>query len=242
MNLVTKTLADTTARVLLRSAKITAVTDHGPHFRSIELSGDGLRNATWVPGDKVQVRSNSVGFTLRTYTPICWDANRGSTRLLAYAHGLGPGSEWITVAVPGRQCQLLGPRRSLALDGLVGPIIFVGDETSFALVAAWQTANPTERPAALIFEVNDVEESAGVLDAVGLSSAQLVARDTGATHLGRLTAATATALRTHANSWLCLTGKAQSIARIRQTLQADELSGRPTRVKAYWDENRSGLD
>jgi ferric-chelate reductase (NADPH) len=242
VNLITKTLADTTARVLLRSSEITAATDHGPHFRSIELSGDGLKNATWVPGDKVQVRSNSDGLTLRTYTPTCWDAIRGSTRLLAYAHGLGPGSEWIKAAIPGRQCQLFGPRRSLALDGLGGPIVFVGDETSFAVVAAWQTANPSERPAALIFEVNDVEESAGVLDAVGISAAQLVARDTRATHLGELTAATATALRTHADGSLCLTGKAQSIARIRQTLKVQGLSGRPTRVKAYWDENRSGLD
>lgn len=239
---LTKTLADTTARVLLRSAEITVVTDHGPHFRSIELGGPGLKNTTWVPGDKVQVRSRSAGFTLRTYTPIDWDADRGSTRLLAYAHGAGPGSEWIKAATRGRPCQLLGPRRSLSLDGPAGPIVFVGDETSFAVVAAWQGANPSERPAAVIVEVNDVEESADVLSAVGIASPQLVAREAGATHLGQLAAATATALRAEPNGSLCLTGKAQSIARIRQTLKAEGLSGRATRVKAYWDENRSGLD
>jgi ferric-chelate reductase (NADPH) len=239
---LTKALADTTARVLLRSAEITAVTDHGPHFRAIELRGDGLRNATWVLGDKVQVRSRAAGFTLRTYTPIWWDAENGSTRLLAYAHGIGPGSEWIKAARPGGPGQLLGPRRSLALADLAGPIVFVGDETSFALVAAWQAANPDERPAATIFEVNDVDESAGVLDAVGISSAQLVARETGATHLGEFAAAIAAALGTHASGSLCLTGKAQSIAKVRQALKAEGLSGRPTRVKAYWDEDRSGLD
>ncbi len=239
---LTRALADTTARVLLRSAEIAAVTDHGPHFRAIELRGDALKNATWVLGDKVQVRSKEAGLTLRTYTPIGWDAENGSTRLLAYAHGVGPGSDWIKAAIPGGPGQLLGPRRSLALAGLAGPIVFAGDETSFAVVAAWQAANRNERPAAMIFEVNDVDESALALDAVGVSSAQLVAREVGVAHLGEFSAAIAAALGTHPSGSLCLTGKAQSIATVRQTLKAEGLSGRPTRVKAYWDENRSGLD
>ena len=41
---------------------------------------------------------------------------------------------------------------------------------------------------------------------------------------------------------LCLTGRAQTIAFLRRALKAGPVAGRTTLVKAYWDENRTGLD
>ena len=242
MSRITKMLADTTSRMLFRSAEVTAITDHGADFRVIELAGDSLRKATWTVGDKAQVRTDPAGLTTRTYTPIGWDNARGSTTLLAYTHGTGPGSIWVQGLAPGVSCQMFGPRGSLKLDDLAGPLLFVGDETSFALAAAWRRQNPENQPVAELFEVTDPDESRAVLDAFGLRSPVLFHRQVDSAHLEELCTNVVDSLRTLPDVSLCLTGRAQSIAVIRRQLKASGLAGRPTRVKAYWDENRSGLD
>ncbi|MGH9043742.1 MAG: siderophore-interacting protein [Acidimicrobiales bacterium] len=243
MTRIAKMIADTTSKMLFRNAEVIAVTDHGGNFRAIELAGDALRKATWTVGDKVQVRTDpAAGLTLRTYTPFRWDTARGSTTLLAYTHGIGPGATWVRGLAPGVSCQLFGPRGSLKLDDLAGPILFVGDETSFALAAAWRDRNPEDQPVAEVFEVTDPGECRLPLDAIGLRSACLFRRQNDSAHLERLSATVVGLLRTHPDASLCLTGKAQSIASIRRELKASDLAGRPIRVKAYWDENRSGLD
>lgn len=242
MNRITKALADTASKMLFRASVVTAVADHGAHFRSIVLTGDALAKATWSVGDKVQVRTDPDGFAVRTYTPVSWDTTRGSTRLLAYAHGNGPGSTWVQALTVGAPCELFGPRRSLKLDDLAGPILFVGDETSFALAAAWRGQHPDVQPVAELFEVTEPDESRVALEVVGLSSAQLFRRDDGSAHVEQLSETVIDLLRAHADAALCLTGKAQTIAALRRRIKSAGLAGHPIRVKAYWDEDRSGLD
>lgn len=242
MNRVTRALTDTATKVLFRTSEITAIADHGARFRSIELTGPALQKATWNVGDKVQVRTDRDGFTVRTYTPISWDVARGTTRLLAYAHGNGPGSNWVRALAVGDPCQFFGPRRSLKLDDLAGPILFVGDETSFAVVAAWRARHPDLPPVAELFEVSEPDESTPALEAVGLSSARLFRRDRGSTHVEQLADTVIDLLRAHPDASPCLTGKAQTIAALRRRIKSADLAARPIRVKAYWDEHRSGLD
>jgi ferric-chelate reductase (NADPH) len=241
MSGLTKVIAEATSKMLFRAAEVVAVTEHGQRFRSIELSGEALKKATWQVGDKLQVRIDPDGFATRTYTPYSWDRARGSTRLLAYAHGTGPGSAWIRRAGPGVACQVFGPQGSIKLGDL-GSVLFIGDETSFALAAAWQGHTPGSQALAYLFEVTDSDESHLVLDAIDLSSPHLFARREDSAHLDRLSAKGIDLLRTHPDASLCITGKAQTIAVIRRNLKAAGLAGRPTRVKAYWDEHRSGLD
>ena len=241
MKRVTKALADTTSKMLFRTCEVTAVAAHGAYFRSIELAGDALKNATWNVGDKIKVRIDPDGFTTRTYTPVSWDTTRGSTRLLVYMHGSGPGAAWVRAVTTGAPCQFSGPRGSLQLDDLDRPILFVGDETSFALVAAWRGYHPDAPPAAELFEVSEPDESCVALEAMGLSSARLFSRDRPA-HLEQLSVTVIDLLRTHAAASLCLTGRAQTIGALRREIKDAGLAGRPIRVKAYWDENRSGTD
>ena len=98
------------------------------------------------------------------------------------------------------------------------------------------------QPVGALFEVNDPDESGIALDAVGLRSALLFSRHDGAIHLRELSATAIDLLRNNPDASLCLTGKAQSIAVIRRDLKDSGSAGRATRVKAYWDENRNGLD
>jgi hypothetical protein len=93
-----------------------------------------------------------------------------------------------------------------------------------------------------LFEVTDPDESRLPLEAIGLRSARLFHRQNHSSHLEQLSATVIDLPRAHPDASLCLTGKAQSIAAVRRDLKASGLAERPTRVKAYWDENRSGLD
>lgn len=241
MSRFTRALGNTMSRVLFTDAVVGEIVDHGPHFRSIELTGDDLRGATWNVGDKIQVRTQADGLGMRTYTPIRWDAERGTASLLAYVHGTGPGSAWVEALTPGVACAFFGPRSSLQLDESTTPLIFVGDETSFALAAAWRNRYPDAPPIAEIFEVTDAGQSATALDAVGVRSDQLFTRSADGAHLQQLISTLLDVLGAQPGTTLCLTGKAQSIAVIRRELKAAGAAN-PTRVKAYWDENRAGLD
>jgi hypothetical protein len=63
MNRLTKALADTASKILFRTAEVTAVAQLGTQFRSIELTGDALKKATWNVGDKIQIRTDPDGLT-----------------------------------------------------------------------------------------------------------------------------------------------------------------------------------
>ena len=71
-----KTLGDTAGRVLLTPATVGAVAPY-EGFRAFELVGDRLVGTTFVPGDKLRIHVGGLG--LRTYTPIAWDGEHGST-------------------------------------------------------------------------------------------------------------------------------------------------------------------
>jgi NADPH-dependent ferric siderophore reductase len=157
-------------------------------------------------------------------------------------HGRGPGSTWARTAGPGDTAQVLGPRRSLKLGPPTTPLVLVGDETSFALAAAWNGAHPDTPAVATLFEVTALEEAGTVLDAIGVPGARLTTRVDRAGHISELTSSLVEVLDAHPGAALCLTGRAQTIALLRRALKGTSAGNRTTIVKAYWDENRSGLD
>lgn len=225
-------------RWLMRPARAAAIETLSPCFRLIELEGDALKDVAWSAGQKVQVAMGS-GLSARTYTPMSWNAGSGRTRLLAFAHGDGPGSRWASGLREGDTCQLFGPRRSLDLADLEAPVILFGDETSFGLAAALRD-NLQAGGALHIFETTDVVESRQVLDAVNLREARLVARSAGDDHL---TTVEAELLRLAANgAQFVLTGKASSIQRVSRALKAAGVASARIKAKAYWSPGKTGLD
>jgi hypothetical protein len=113
------------------------------------------------------------------------------------------------------------------LDQVDGAPILVGDETSLGLLLAWRTVG---EPAAELIETEGTDPSV-----VGLDAVTTVGRDD-------LPAAVVAAAEAHPDAPLVLTGRAQSIAAVRRALKDAGRAGRPTKVKAYWDEGRKGLD
>jgi ferric-chelate reductase (NADPH) len=236
---IAQRVADAAARLVLKPATVVGVEDHDG-FRTIEVAGERLAAAEWVPGDKLRIRTE--GLSLRTYTPVSCDHDAGRTRLLAYTHGSGPGSEWCRQAQPGLECEVRGPDRSVRLDRVDGPVIFVGDETSFGLLLAWRAFRPESAPAGAIFEVANRDAAGATLDAHAAIATQLVERTSGEQHRAALAQATVDAVRDNRDATLVLTGCAQTIAVVRRHVKSEGCAPSATLVKAYWDENRKGLD
>ncbi|MBR0853106.1 siderophore-interacting protein [Bradyrhizobium liaoningense] len=225
-------------RWLMRPARVAIVKTFSPHFRLVELEGDALKDVAWTAGQKIQV-AMGAGLSARTYTPMSWDAGGGRTRLLAFAHGEGPGSRWASALREGESCQFFGPRRSLELAGLEAPVVLFGDETSFGLAAALRDS--LQAGGALhMFETTDVAESQQVLDAINLGAARLIPRSADDAHLAAIEAEM---LRLAANgAQFVLTGKASSIQRISRALKTAGVASSRMRTKAYWAPGKTGLD
>jgi NADPH-dependent ferric siderophore reductase len=229
---VTRTLL----RWFMRPARIAAVEALSNHFRLIDLEGEALRGVGWATGQKLQI-SMGAGLTSRTYTPMSWDAERGRTRLLAFAHGEGPGSRWVGGLREGDTCQFFGPRRSLELSGLT-PMVLFGDETSFGLAAALRATAGVN--VSYIFEATDTVQSRMVLEAIGLSKANVIARVAGDAHIEAAAAEMSSHLSSDAH--FVLTGKAQSIQHVSRALKGAGVGSSRIRAKAYWAPGKTGLD
>jgi NADPH-dependent ferric siderophore reductase len=234
MSPLIKTLTDVATSRFFRTAEVGAVTELDASFRRIDLTGPGLRGANWVPGHKIQIRAGD-GLTLRTYTPLRWDPEAGTTALIAFRHDAGPGSDLLAELSVGDQIQLFGPRSSTPAIAEPGTALFVGDETSIGLAV---NRHDTGQPTTWILEATDPDGYRAVLAGLGID-AQVVASGDGA---AALSSAALAALRDAPDARLILTGRAQSIAPLRAAIKAEGLGSRPTVVKAYWDEKRAGLD
>lgn len=222
----------------MRPARIAAVEPLSPHFRLIDLHGDALKDVAWAPGQKLQIAMGS-GLTARTYTPMSWDADRGATRILAFAHGEYPGSRWATSLRPGDACQFFGPRRSLDLSGLGRPTMLFGDETSFGLAASLRDT-PHANAMTFLFEVSDAGEARPVLAAIGLGDAAVIERAADDAHLGE--AEDRLVCHASAGGDFILTGEAPSIQRISRALKAAGVGSARLKAKAYWAPGKTGLD
>ncbi|WP_213978968.1 siderophore-interacting protein [Sphingomonas sp. dw_22] len=228
----------TLIRWLMRPATVTAVEPLSARFRLIDLAGDALQGVVWRPGQKIQVMLGGL-FTARTYTPMEWDA-RGSTRILAWSHGAGPGSDWATGLAEGDECQFFGPRRSLDVADIEGPLVLFGDETSFGLAAALTGMSGRTPPPQLLFEVSDAGECGPVLQATALGAATLVERRADSSHMPDLESRITQLAQGDAT--FVLTGRAQAIQRLNRALRMAGVGSTRLRSKAYWAPGKAGLD
>jgi NADPH-dependent ferric siderophore reductase len=236
MSKLTKTIVDAATGPFFRKAEVVDVIDVADNFRRIDLAGPALIGVKWSPGQKVQIRVGD-GLTLRTYTPLHWNSDSGSTSIIAFTHGTGPGSATMAAMTVGAPVQLFGPRSSLPLDQVAGAALFVGDETSIGVAV---NRLGQDRPTRWLFEAVDPDGYQGLLGRLGIDATVVASPNGGPDH--PLRDAVVAALGEAGDGDLVLTGRAQSIATIRAAIKSGGLGGQATKVKAYWDEKRSGLD
>lgn len=235
----------TLARLFLRPVRVIAASNLSARFRLVDLECVAFESHRWAPGQKLQIKVGGALET-RTYTPVRWDAARGVTRIVAFAHGEGPGSEWVRHARPGDGRQVFGPRRSLELPLPTEPTVVFGDETSFGLVASLcgRDAGVQGAKVQAVFEVGAIAESRNVLDALGVRPLALMERRTDDSHLAELLPELQAAMSSPLSSdtRYVLTGKASSIRQVSRALKAQGVEARRIMAKAYWAPGKTGLD
>jgi len=231
-------LGRTLIRLLMKRATVTANETLADRFRLIALEGPGLMGILWTPGQKIQIAMGSA-FVARTYTPIAWNADTGRTCILGYAHGTGPGSDWLRAAVPGTACDIFGPRVSIDIGRPSGPLVVFGDETAIGLAYALAYSVGVSIVAGL-FEVGDVEISRSVTSQLNLENCAFFAREVEDAHLPALERELS-ALAS-AGAMFVLAGKAASIQRVRRSLKLLDVPSQRIRTKAYWAPGKAGLD
>lgn len=226
-------------KLLMRDARVRASEALGSRFRLVTLEGEGLRHVAWTAGEKIQVALGSA-FTNRTYTPFNWDATAGTTQILVFAHGDGPGSDWARNLKAGDHCHIFGPRRSLDTRTLPDHLTVFGDETSIGIVKALQDARGRGVTRAVL-EVNSINEVNPVIAALVLNNTQLIERDIGNAGHDPLMRAMESQAR-ELDGGFVLTGKAQSIQTVRRDLKALGIPPRNIMTKAYWAPGKRGLE
>lgn len=235
MGLATR-LADLAGDALLSVSEVEHVERIAPDLVRVGLRSEAFRGARWTPGAKIQMRPRRGALQLRTYTPVRWDADDGRTELVAFTHGDGPASAWFDRVRPDDPCELLGPRRSIDLPALTGPVVAVGDESSVALACALRTVHPD---AVTVFEAADPDALSAALPGLGLGTAVVVRRT--ADRAALIENARAAVAGTPGGD-LLVTGDAATLHTLRRTARQWEVPPRRVTGRAYWAAGRAGLD
>ncbi len=220
--------------------RVRGVTDITPNFRLIDLEAQALQSAQYAPGQKIMLRVDR--FSARTYTPFRWDAAKGAVSILVYLHRAAPGTTWAKSIKPGDPCQFIGPKHSLDLANLCLPAIFFGDETSVALAAA---LNAEPKPAAnirFLFEFSSVFESRQVLDTLHINDATAIPREPDDAHFPKCEAALKQAAEQTTPLNFILTGKAQTIRRLRISMRDLGTDASRFKIRPYWSPGKVGMD
>ena len=220
------------ARVVLREATVIRVENMTEGFRRLDLR---VGPVAFAAGQKVQFRVRGLEF--RTYTPFAW--RQGEVSFLIVRNGSGPAAEWSESLQLGETVQLFGPRKAMDLGRLAAPPVFIGDETSLALTAAWRTEGRTP-VAAQLYEVASATETAGVLDRLELGGAELLERN-GDAPCAEYARRAVQLVERHPHAPVVLTGNVRSIRAVRDAFTAALLAP-VVRAKAHWDPNRKALD
>lgn len=225
-------------RIFMRRATVTACEQAAERFHLITLESPDFRGVEWTPGDKLQIAPGSA-FVARTYTPIEWDSGAGRTRILAYAHGSGPGSDWARTLRPGDLCDVFGPRVSLDVSWVPGPVFMLGDETSFGLALAMRR-QAWAATVEFVFEVDPVVGSRQVLDALDFGAWSALERREDDAHLAGIETRLPALAQSAAT--FVLTGRSTTIQRVRKALKGLDVPTARLMTKAYWAPGKAGLD
>lgn len=213
--------------LILAESKIVSNERASAHFQFITVKGKSLKNITWIPGQKIQIKVQ--GDEMRSYTPSSWNSVTGEVQTLIYMHGKGPGALWARDVTPNTKITLLGPRGSLSIDSEIRHVIFFGDETTFGLAHALKkyTENKTYD---FLFEANDIKESSFILEKFELKDSSLFKLD----ELDKIALEINKAFLQIPGAQIVLSGKQQSIVALREKLYAFGVPREAIMKKVYW--------
>lgn len=220
-------------------AVVTAACDFANQYRLIELCGEVLKNGPWVRGSKVHFEI--LGKLARTHVPILWDTQAGSARFLFFLHGKGPGSDWAAALKRGDLCELSIPKPDVCFCNVKGATVFFGDETSIGTAQALSSSAYASHEHQYVLEVSCTKFAEQVIRDLRLFNTTLIQKTAKHEHFEELQNFILGLSRIHRLPNLILTGRAQSIQRLRSGIAALGLYLPSPIVKPYWAEGKTGL-
>ncbi|WP_158792113.1 siderophore-interacting protein [Granulicella sp. L60] len=237
---IPKFMSTAIERVIFRQVTVSKVRFLSERLQCLEITGESLKGAAWLPGQVV--RFNVGNLTTRSYTPMRWDPIRGSAEFILFLHDRGPGSLWAAGLDEGDICNIRQLRNALDLTLIEDPVIFFGDETSFATAKALHDIASGNEPNTYIFEVSSIKESEPVLQFLGIPSINLIEKKADHGHLYDAFITIDLTARTMRNPCCVLTGQALSIQKIRQELRVQRFPIQLLKTKAHWSNGKAGMD
>jgi len=223
--------------------EVAEVADLGPRMRRIRLSGAGLDDFSYEPGQDVMLvlgggeRPLSRRYTIRAYDP------RGKTlELNIVAHGVhGPGAEWAANAQPGDRVNGVGPRGKIFLDTAADWHLFLGDETAAPGSLGMLEALEPSVPAQAYLEVSSAQDELPT-SVPGSTTQQVIwlyRGDTPATAstllVDTMTSADLPAGRGH----VYIAGEVQVVNAVLRAALARGLATDQVSAKAYWGRGKA---
>lgn len=214
---------------LLSKSKISSIQKLSDKLLLVTIKGKSIKKASWTAGQKVSLKLNDE--VMRSYTPMSWDQEKGEFTTLAYLHKKGPFSNWFSETKINSSLIVMGPRASVTLKEEDQNIIFFGDETTFGLVYALENfyAEKTIYP---FFESTDFNDSNIALDKLNLKNTKHFPLDS--TDIISHEILTLFKSLEINNTLIILSGKQQSIVKIRDYLKNNDIPSSKISIKVYW--------
>jgi NADPH-dependent ferric siderophore reductase len=231
-------ISDLISDIVLTPVSVTEVEHLAKGFTRVRITGDAISRSHWTPGDKLQLRVRRGTVDLRTYTPLNWDAEQGTTDLIGFDHGKGQGAQWFQETTSGAGCDVFGPSRSIDLSDSTAAAIFVGDDTSVALAAALRSVNPA---ACYLFETTDRRQLQAVLAALDFDAEdfEIIAKTKDRERL--LKRAREAATQSNRQYDVIVSGDAATVSTVRRAARHWQHPAPRIKARAYWATGRTGL-
>ena len=236
-------------RLFVRST-ITEIEPVAARMNRIRLSGPGIANASWTPGQQVRVLVNDLfslrtvrgAFrdALRTYSVWHHDPSEGVLDLCVLDHGDGPGARWSRRVRVGDEVAFSGPEGKFVL-GDAPYHVFIGEETAQVAFGAILRALSPEAPVYGALEIDEPDRLA--LPRAGeLTWSE---RGSGPAENSATLLASVRALRLPAEpGFAYLAGEAKTCAAVRRHFIDDRGWSAKTSiaVKPFWTPGKRGLE
>lgn len=223
--------------------EVSEASDIGPHLRRVRMTGMGLEEFTYQPGQDVMlVLSGGERPLCRRYTIRAFDPAMRTLELNIVAHGVhGPGAEWASTAQPGDRINGVGPRGKIFLDPAADWHLFLGDESAAPGSLHMLEALPPEVPAQAYLEVSSPADE--LPTSVGASEAQQVTwlyrGDTPAISSAMLVDAMRAAELPVGRGHVYIAGEVQIVNAVARAALARGLAPDQLSPKAYWGRGKA---
>lgn len=223
--------------------EVAEVADLGPRMRRILLTGSGLEDFTYEPGQDVMLvlsggeRPLSRRYTIRAYSP-----RARTVELNVMAHGVhGPGAEWAASTQPGDRVNGVGPRGKIYLDRDADWHLFLGDETGAPGSLRMLEGLPEEVPAQAYLEVySALDELPSPRAGSDTQRVNWLYRgDTPATESTMLVDAMTSAELPDGRGHVYVAGEVQVVSAVLRAALARGLAPDQVSAKAYWGRGKA---